>query len=1653
MVLNFHSESFNFTSAVLDGVDPRTGLFNINMPLANLVGNDNLGPSLDLNLSYNPLSNSNSGFGKGFSISISNYNIREKLLTLSSGERCKVIDTNNQLIIRQKHLDTFRFEKFYDKNAYKITYKSGVTEILSGPQDAYDIKVPMEIYSPAGHKLTLKWEYMGSIPRLISIADQNTNLLQISYPGQESVWTTVKVWPDTQETYEMVFKFSNDNLRQIDNNALNQPLSWNFGYDRVDKDYYLIDKIKTPTGLVDQVYYKAGGMKFPDNARLPALPCVSRHVQYPGFGQPAIETLYEYSDHNYLGYGSTVEWKPDEDNLYGVLNGYEYYSREICKGEGTEVQTKRTYNNFHLLTREEMRQGNVSRTTETEYYARPAISFDDQPAQFQLPKKQTTTYRDTSKPVGKDSRSQETITEFDQSGNLIKKIIPDGTVTTLEYYNKAGEEGCPKDPYGFVRFLKKETIQPILHPSGFLFPTYTTHYTYESFGTRSNEWVKSVVLLTQQDLKRDEKPIWTKTTTYVNNPTSAEHGRISDIQTKQYDLDKPAQFYTSQEHFSFKIHGEVLYQEVAYTGHDGLKSSIKKEQSRYNGKLISETDSQGNKSSYLYDKLGRMTSRILNGGTEYENTITTVYSLIKNSQGDITEISTTQTDPKGNKKRTYFDGMGRTLKQARNDVDSSVVKTSDESFIDILKQDYDALGRKKKVTTSDYLRSEQISQTQISLTAELFYDTWGENHLIKFSDGNMEYSLYDPILIESISYTQSVDKENPIVQGKQKVKYNLQGLPVFITYYDEKDQEQGSIQQFYDGLGRLRHYTDELGQGTHYEYDALNRVVSQTLPDNTVITKAYAQHSGKTLITGIGVRDPQGQTYLLGEQSFDSLDRLTSGKNGGRKYLYQYKGNSPTPSKVTTPSGEILNYDYIPQLGNALKELKYKENSQRQLFTYDKLTGLCTEAQQSQGMARSMEYSPSGLIKREGFTPFGGQSQSTSYTYSLQGRLTSYVDVSGAHQKYGYDAFGRHILTDDPLVKVELKYDKLSRLIERMTTNKSTGACMKQAFTYDAFNREVKREITLNNDSVVLIESSYLLNDQLDHRITKRAKTVLRKEDFTYDARNRLTQYTCSGSELPEDSYGKAIQKQSFTYDALGNIKECVTEFESGSDKATFKYENPKDPTQLSAVSHSHVDYPKSIALQYDANGRLIQDEASRVLSYDPLGRLSDLEVKGTKRGTYVYDALDNLVGQKINENDERALYYFGDVLVNEIHHKAGKKEHIRLIKDGNATMAIYGNDTLKLTATDVMGSLLSAMSSQGSREDFRYAPYGNSSNRSSATSLAGFNGERIDPISGVYHLGNGYRAYNPALMRFNCPDSMSPFGAGGINPYVYCAGDPINHMDPSGHLSWQAWLGIGLGVAGLSLTVVTGGLAIAAAGGVAAALSSASTTALVIGGIGVVSDVTAIASGALEEANPELSSTLGWISMGTGLVGFGAALGVPIVRGVGNSLANLSKRVQLIQEVGLSGRGAPKAAKHLASTSASAPERILIGKKTTREIFGVDTIETRLGQATFRHAEHIIARHSAKTVSGQLGKGTIFPDAFTSANLRQASYKAIEQTKNWEHTVEHGINRYVTKQVVQEAGYEINLKVVTEKVLRKVSTDPYLNVITAFPIAPYRRL
>ena len=116
--------------------------------------------------------------------------------------------------------------------------------------------------------------------------------------------------------------------------------------------------------------------------------------------------------------------------------------------------------------------------------------------------------------------------------------------------------------------------------------------------------------------------------------------------------------------------------------------------------------------------------------------------------------------------------------------------------------------------------------------------------------------------------------------------------------------------------------------------------------------------------------------------------------------------------------------------------------------------------------------------------------------------------------------------------------------------------------------------------------------------------------------------------------------------------------------------------------------------------------------------------------------------------------------------------------------------DECHLLGTDLQQSVLHVVGAD-KHHSMAYNAYGHRPVENGLISVLGFNGERADPVTGHYLLGNGYRAFNPVLMRFNSPDSWSPFERGGVNSYGYVGGDPVNRIDPSGHFFWAALRGV----------------------------------------------------------------------------------------------------------------------------------------------------------------------------------------------------------------------------------------------------------------------
>lgn len=163
---------------------------------------------------------------------------------------------------------------------------------------------------------------------------------------------------------------------------------------------------------------------------------------------------------------------------------------------------------------------------------------------------------------------------------------------------------------------------------------------------------------------------------------------------------------------------------------------------------------------------------------------------------------------------------------------------------------------------------------------------------------------------------------------------------------------------------------------------------------------------------------------------------------------------------------------------------------------------------------------------------------------------------------------------------------------------------------------------------------------------------------------------------------------------------------------------------------------------------------------FDSLDRLGSVQAPGQPSRLYFY-ARQRRVSE-IGGDVQGSLFQHGDRLLAQQRRQPRQVEAVLLLADAQQSM----------------------LGACGSAAQLRraYLPYGFHRANSEADGLPGFNGEPFEAVTGHYPLGAGYRDYIPMLMRFNSPDSWSPFGQGGMNAYMFCRGDPVNASDPTGH-------------------------------------------------------------------------------------------------------------------------------------------------------------------------------------------------------------------------------------------------------------------------------
>ncbi|WP_312317496.1 RHS repeat-associated core domain-containing protein [Stenotrophomonas sp.] len=242
----------------------------------------------------------------------------------------------------------------------------------------------------------------------------------------------------------------------------------------------------------------------------------------------------------------------------------------------------------------------------------------------------------------------------------------------------------------------------------------------------------------------------------------------------------------------------------------------------------------------------------------------------------------------------------------------------------------------------------------------------------------------------------------------------------------------------------------------------------------------------------------------------------------------------------------------------------------------------------------------------------------------------------------------------------------------------------------------------------------------------------------------------------------------------------------------------------------------------------------------------------------------------------------------------------------------------MTLLATAMSGSVL--LEADTAVRQVAYAPHG--SRAESDAAEPAFNGELLDAASGCYLLGAGHhRPYCPRLGIFLAADGLSPFGEGGLNPYAYCAGDPVNRNDPTGHF-WKwivAAVGIALGVAAVAVTFGAASKAVAAVATVGFSALTKSTAGAIasttLGVVAVGAEVGAIA--AEVSGDTKTAKILGFVGLALGIVAAGPAIAKAATKGVAK-FSRFTKRIATIRSQGLSGRGAISASKKIAAAPAA---------------------------------------------------------------------------------------------------------------------------------------
>ncbi len=394
---------------------------------------------------------------------------------------------------------------------------------------------------------------------------------------------------------------------------------------------------------------------------------------------------------------------------------------------------------------------------------------------------------------------------------------------------------------------------------------------------------------------------------------------------------------------------------------------------------------------------------------------------------------------------------------------------------------------------------------------------------------------------------------------------------------------------------------------------------------------------------------------------------------------------------------------------------------------------------------------------------------------------TAAGDTQTEVYKYTYDHAGRlkkttHQLTVGTSVKplttlVENTYDELGRVVSSKSNNLDS---LNKAYTYNVRSWIEKISNTHFTENLTYSKSGNIKTQQW----IQASKT--RNYTFAYDGLSRLKSATYIG----DGSFGT-----SYVYDKQGNITALTRYGNTGTttygiiDNLTMGYagnqlikveDSGVVPTLSSSADFRNNGVSLATEYYYDTNSNLTKDLNKGIsnITYNSLNLPRTLVISNTlgqTTNTYVYSA----DGKKLSvSKGSFTTDYVGNMI-----YESGILKRI-LVDNG-----YYENGIYYFYINDHLGNNRIVANQSGTIvQSTQYYPFGMAfaDGVDPSKQPYKYNGKELDGEKGLNWYDYSARQMEPALGRFLSIDPLAEKYY-SVSPYVYCANNPVNYIDPDG--------------------------------------------------------------------------------------------------------------------------------------------------------------------------------------------------------------------------------------------------------------------------------